>query len=673
MEQEQPIKILYGLWYAIFIIGMNSAEFLAASDKMIYIFLLFMLIEFLAPKKGFIINIFFALLIVQVAFYPGKFYTFYWINWLIRDINRELTLMSSGDYLPIISLCINLAVIILMQGIYTRTFLGRWPNTLFFCLGTAMLAIVYTEQVKGSAVYIILFVTLGLLVKIVDLRESSAPYPTGILLRNCLPLVIVFILFSFVLPDYDRFDVGDWFRKEIIYRPSFFNYSNKVGYNAYDGDLGGKLIEDNTPVLLLQSPIPVYLKGETKSYYTGRGWETGFKYAVNSSAMEASYIPSEKEINVHFQVLSPSKILYVPRYPSRISLLKGYHILYPSGFDIDSNYLHEYFTYRANLGTGDEYDIVINPPSDDPDILRGLTNEKADLCYTSLDNIPEKVRKLALIVTEKHNNGYDKAAALAGYLRYGKWEYSTDTPVPLIGKNFVEHFLFESDSGYCVHFSTAFVLMARSVGLPARWVKGYNFGTPEDNNTYSISNNNAHTWGEVWFDDYGWVPFEPTPDNPYLNRAIRDGYRELIEPEGRWGRGIYGYDDTNMQAPMTHRSFVVFSYLFIVAILAIVYLVCRYIWYDINMDIEKQYTMLQGRLKLFGWDRYPWETPREHWQRMNILPERKILYNFVQRFEGIIYGEENNNKRIKLGSSYSFIGLVKHYFISSKKNNRKGS
>lgn len=672
MGREQPIKILYGLWYAIFVMGLNSAEFLAASDKLIYIFLFFMLIELIAPKKGFIINTFFALLIVQVTFYPGKFYTFYWINWLIRDINRELSLLGTGDYLPIIALCINLAVIILMQGIYTRSFLGKRENTLFFCLGTAILAVVYTEQVKGSAIYIILFVTIGLLIRAVDVKESSAPYSSGFLLFNSIPLVVLLILLSFILPNYDRFDVGDWFKEEIIYRPSFFRDSNKVGYNAYDGDLGGKLIEDDTPVLRIQSPIPVYLRGETKSYYTGRGWETGFKYAVSFSAMEAAYISSEEEISVHFQVLSPSNILYAPRCPRRISLLKGYRILYPSGIDIEPHHIYEYYTYRANLGTGDEYDIVISPMTDDPHVLRGLTSEKADSCYTSLDNIPEKVRRLALTVTKKHDNGYDRALALADYLRYGKWEYSTDAPSPPRGKNFAEHFLFEMDSGYCVHFSTAFVLMARSVGLPARWVKGYNFGKPEGKNTFFISNNNAHTWGEVWFDDYGWVPFEPTPANP-MESVLRDGYRELIEAEGRWGRGIYEYDDIGTQVPGNHRPFKEFPYLFIGAIVAVVCLAIRYVWYYINMDIMKQYAMLQSRLKLFGWHRYPWETPREHLRRLNVLPERKVLYNLVQRLEGIIYGEGNHKGKIKLGSPYTLLGLLKHRFVIGAKNKRKGS
>src|SRR5690606_12086850 len=39
--------------------------------------------------------------------------------------------------------------------------------------------------------------------------------------------------------------------------------------------------------------------------------------------------------------------------------------------------------------------------------------------------------------------------------------------------DFVDSFLFEIQEGYCDYYSTAMVVMARTLGLPARWVKGY--------------------------------------------------------------------------------------------------------------------------------------------------------------------------------------------------------
>lgn len=68
------------------------------------------------------------------------------------------------------------------------------------------------------------------------------------------------------------------------------------------------------------------------------------------------------------------------------------------------------------------------------------------------------------------------------------------------------------------------IVLLRSIGIPARWVKGYTGGTLENKltnsgyeNMYTITNNNAHSWVEVYFPGYGWVPFEPTKgfSNPY--------------------------------------------------------------------------------------------------------------------------------------------------------------
>jgi hypothetical protein len=53
--------------------------------------------------------------------------------------------------------------------------------------------------------------------------------------------------------------------------------------------------------------------------------------------------------------------------------------------------------------------------------------------------------------------------------------------------------------------------MARTLGVPARVAVGFTQGEQQDDGSYLVLGRNAHAWPEVWFDDYGWVPFEPTP------------------------------------------------------------------------------------------------------------------------------------------------------------------
>ncbi|MNZ98488.1 Protein-glutamine gamma-glutamyltransferase [compost metagenome] len=95
--------------------------------------------------------------------------------------------------------------------------------------------------------------------------------------------------------------------------------------------------------------------------------------------------------------------------------------------------------------------------------------------------------------------------------------------------DFVDQFLFELMEGYCDYFSTSMAVMARSLGMPARWVKGFApgvlpasaYGPPGDyymeeeinptgSGTYTVRNSDAHSWVEIYFEGFGWVPFEAT-------------------------------------------------------------------------------------------------------------------------------------------------------------------
>jgi transglutaminase-like putative cysteine protease/MFS family permease len=108
---------------------------------------------------------------------------------------------------------------------------------------------------------------------------------------------------------------------------------------------------------------------------------------------------------------------------------------------------------------------------------------------------------------------WDKANALQAWLRSDEFDYSTTTPVDDgydgSGLAMTEQFL-QARSGYCVHFASAFALMAESQGLPTRIVIGY---APEDGRAgqpTAIPTNRAHAWPEVYFRGVGWIAFEPT-------------------------------------------------------------------------------------------------------------------------------------------------------------------
>lgn len=75
---------------------------------------------------------------------------------------------------------------------------------------------------------------------------------------------------------------------------------------------------------------------------------------------------------------------------------------------------------------------------------------------------------------------------------------------------FLDYFLLESRKGYCTYFATAFVLLARAQGIPARYVQGFCVPVERNGETVVLSGM-AHSWPEVYIAGLGWIPFEPTP------------------------------------------------------------------------------------------------------------------------------------------------------------------
>jgi transglutaminase-like putative cysteine protease len=82
---------------------------------------------------------------------------------------------------------------------------------------------------------------------------------------------------------------------------------------------------------------------------------------------------------------------------------------------------------------------------------------------------------------------------------------------PLLGRDPVDEFLFESRAGFCEHFTSAFVVLMRGLGIPARVVTGYQGGERNTIDDYWIvRQSDAHAWAEVWLADRGWVRVDPT-------------------------------------------------------------------------------------------------------------------------------------------------------------------
>lgn len=159
--------------------------------------------------------------------------------------------------------------------------------------------------------------------------------------------------------------------------------------------------------------------------------------------------------------------------------------------------------------------------------------DSTDERYLEDSLVTDRIRDLTLEITEDAVTDYEKARNIESFLR----QYSYDINVDLRDSdNYVESFLFETQSGYCAHYASAMVEMLRSIGIPARYTQGYRHVTKKGEAVFSKE---AHAWPEAFIKGIGWVPFEPTviylsaPDTGWglmPNENRKEEVEEKVEP-----------------------------------------------------------------------------------------------------------------------------------------------
>jgi transglutaminase-like putative cysteine protease len=308
---------------------------------------------------------------------------------------------------------------------------------------------------------------------------------------------------------------------------------SKIGYGLYDSQLGGPFKADNTIVFTAQTQNKQYWRVETKDFYTGKGWE------VSENPKKVSFKNKNDVVSWYEQNTKTATT------EATITMQKNYpHLTYPAGLvsvdaSTDVSYSVDPFSEKIYTMHGDSsttlnsYKVTYEIPKFSIENLKAVktnggheTSSYFMTKYTQLpESLPQRVRDLAVNLTNDKDNRYDKVLAIENYFTDNSFVYETmNVLYPAKTQDYVDQFLFDTKSGYCNNFSTSMIVLLRSAGIPARWVKGFTEGTLENTlastegeNVYKIANNNAHSWVEVYFPGYGWIPFEPTKGftNPY--------------------------------------------------------------------------------------------------------------------------------------------------------------
>lgn len=287
------------------------------------------------------------------------------------------------------------------------------------------------------------------------------------------------------------------------------------------------------PVDFSEIPIEVpryYWRSTIYDQYMDAGWVASFSTAQNYKA-NTPLIPGVLEgyrpLHLDVQIRQPegklfwSGVLYSADIPFRAE----WRIRPGSDPFADQTALLQADLFSA-VTNATSYTAQTYIPAVTLQELRAAPNEYPDQIqsrYLQLpQQLPDRVHQLALQITQGKTNPYEKAKAIEGYLRKN-FAYDLNIPAPPKDKDVADYFLFELKRGYCDYYATTMVVMARSVGIPARFVSGYASGDYDQQNAvYVVRELHAHSWPEVYFPNIGWVEFEPTASQPEIVRPEKN-------------------------------------------------------------------------------------------------------------------------------------------------------
>jgi len=436
---------------------------------------------------------------------------------------------------------------------------GRHPLLVFLPLGGALTLNVYLGG-AGMAYLWLFMACVVMMTPLMILRREeqewdsrqvvySEDFRTDALMTAWVS-VAIFLVAAIAFPNFQVWAVVDWFwrqaqepqqaAEEVLGR-AFPGARPATGSGPRGGRvgawlprehlLGGNPDLERTVVMWVATddPPPVsgefpdevvrprqtfYWRGVAYSKYVGAGWRRG----------QTEVVPQ-----LPYAALGP------PERAGRRPLRQEFTLLVPHGETLyaagDSHSVDQAVTVRrlpesgdlvALEGRADHYHVLSLVPQVTAQELAeapATYPSQIEEVYLALPSgLPQRVMDLAQEVTAEAETPYGRALALETYLR--SFPYDLEVAKPPEGRDVADYFLFDLQRGYCDYFASAMVVMARSVGIPARLAVGYAMGHYDLwRGAYVVTEKDGHAWPELYFPGYGWIPFEPTSGLRSLERA----------------------------------------------------------------------------------------------------------------------------------------------------------
>ncbi len=485
---------------------------------------------------------------------------------------------------------------------------------------------------------------------------------------------------------------------ENITRGDSEDFNLKFSGFSDKGNIKGDILDLKQQVMTIQGvstlKTNIYLTGKVYDHFNGRNWTAETEpypnermldsletlYAVRMYDGNRDDFVSETRATVRYRyfqssyLFAPSKTIalysdkdYSQNTDIRFHRKQGYGTRYELSYlqmNLDQPDFYTYMEQKPPVDKKVWEDLTVRyitdredrPSWEDMQTYRNMIYDN----YTGDLILSDKTRAFVDQLTVGETTPIGKLRAIEREL--SAYTYTT-TPSKVpdwvqTDMDFLDYFL-EQKEGYCSYFATAFVLLARAEGLPARYVEGFCVATQPDKEI-PIYSGNSHAWPEVYVDGFGWIPFEPTP-----------GYAELRYTPWNIGGTVYsqtagkpyaygnGYTEQEVQEQeesleeelinrqKTERLMRLIGIaVMVVILLLIVFFICerlirRYRYH--HMSIEEQFVVEMKKslwlLSKMNIEREPYETLQELKKRgEKELP--KVKLDFIEFFEAYVYGNE---------------------------------
>lgn len=371
--------------------------------------------------------------------------------------------------------------------------------------------------------------------------------------------------------------------------------SSLSGFSG-DGELGGGVRRHDREVMSLQAQqslmTNIYLTGRIYDTFDGREWT-----AENSSGEKERFLDAEEtlsavegldgeyrndylrptDLQIRYEfltteyVFAPLKAVEITRTDGGCPYsFTGGNLLWDRRRGYGTEYEVRY--YQMNLGEV-LFEELAEAAYDRESGGRAAGERQEEPGGQAAGMLPEAMEAHRRMIRENYSDGpvlsRETAEYLAGItdgaetgmekLRAVERELSsytyTRTPGALPDSvvdagTFLDYFLLEKKEGYCTYFATAFVLLARAEGFPARYVQG--FCVPKGKESaVTVTSDMAHSWPEVYLEGVGWLPFEPTPGYQGLRYAP---WKVSRREEGESLEGYAGTSEAPAPDPLPEET-----------------------------------------------------------------------------------------------------------------------